>query len=143
MLKTGGQFGKEIASNQVPGWSAFYLDYKGLKKIVSSLVKEKTRVATSPPITTATPASIVVSIDPAAILDGSGVSSNNTEITLLPSSGQDADRGPHFQKCKTKFFFKLQRELEKVRGVILPPRLNLNLPSRSTGSICRRKRNSS
>jgi hypothetical protein len=32
-----GQFGKKIQAEQIPGWSEYYLDYKGLKKIVGSL----------------------------------------------------------------------------------------------------------
>lgn len=36
-------------------------------------------------------------------------------LSLLPPGiAQDEERGPHFQACKTAFFFKLQRELEKV-----------------------------
>lgn len=35
------QFGKVIQSQQVPGWSTYYLDYKFLKKIISSLAANR------------------------------------------------------------------------------------------------------
>ncbi|KAJ7781570.1 cyclin-dependent protein kinase inhibitor [Mycena metata] len=35
------RFGKQIQAQQVPGWSAYYLDYKFLKKIISSLTAHR------------------------------------------------------------------------------------------------------
>ncbi|KAF8761619.1 cyclin-dependent protein kinase inhibitor [Rhizoctonia solani] len=35
------QFGKQIQSQQIPGWGAYYLDYKALKKIISSLASSQ------------------------------------------------------------------------------------------------------
>lgn len=37
------------------------------------------------------------------------------EPPVLTTMGQDDDRGPDFQAHKAAFFFKLERELEKVR----------------------------
>ena len=36
-------------------------------------------------------------------------------LTLLSTSSNDEERGPQFQAHKAAFFFKLERELEKVR----------------------------
>lgn len=38
------------------------------------------------------------------------------EPPVLTTMGQDDDRGPDFQAHKAAFFFKLERELEKVRS---------------------------
>ncbi|KAJ2920725.1 hypothetical protein H1R20_g16369, partial [Candolleomyces eurysporus] len=35
------QFGKRIQAQQIPGWSTYYLDYKFLKKIISSLAANR------------------------------------------------------------------------------------------------------
>lgn len=37
-----------------------------------------------------------------------------TEPLSIPVVGRDEDRGPEFQRSKAMFFFKLERELEKV-----------------------------
>ena len=36
---------------------------------------------------------------------------------IQSTSGQDDERGPDFQAHKAAFFFKLERELEKVRTI--------------------------
>ncbi len=38
-------------------------------------------------------------------------------LEILNASGRDEDRGPIFQAHKVAFFFKVERELEKVCGV--------------------------
>ncbi|KAI0375722.1 hypothetical protein BV20DRAFT_976261 [Pilatotrama ljubarskyi] len=90
------QFGKQIQAEQVPGWSAYYLDYKALKKIISSLA------ANRPPS------------DAAALAPQSAAPTPTEEPPLYASLSQDDDRGPSFQAHKAAFFFKLERELEKV-----------------------------
>ncbi|KAI0776034.1 SPX domain-containing protein [Trametes elegans] len=90
------KFGKQIQAEQVPGWSAYYLDYKALKKIISSLA------ANRPPS------------EAAALAPASVVPTATEEPPLYASLGQDDDRGPSFQAHKAAFFFKLERELEKV-----------------------------
>ncbi|KAL4082008.1 hypothetical protein V8B97DRAFT_1863407 [Scleroderma yunnanense] len=119
------KFGKQIQAEQVPGWSPYYLDYKFLKKIISSLAAKR-------PASEA--AALALGIRPADILNPSGstpaitVSSTIQDISttstpsdpgqppILSSLRQDNDRGVDFQAHKAAFFFKLERELEKVRG---------------------------
>lgn len=107
----------------MPGWSQYYLDYKGLKKIVSSLHSGKSDLSASsislplqsPLITGASPnpQSVSAVADPASIVNDANLSDAHT-IELITVSGRDEDRGPVFQAHKTAFFFKLERELEKV-----------------------------
>lgn len=108
-----GKFGKEIQSNQIPGWSQYYLDYKGLKKIVSSL---EASYSTSPDA-------------PTTPLRPSDVLNSPTNVSRSPaqappstnSAGPEDDRGPVFQSHKASFFFKLERELEKVSSYEVHP----------------------
>jgi hypothetical protein len=93
------------------------LDYKFLKKIISSLAANRPAseaavlalgvrpVDASPqveksPLAPQTPQSI--------LNDGPG------RPPLFPASEHDEDRGPDFAAHKAAFFFKLERELEKV-----------------------------
>ncbi|KAI0755453.1 cyclin-dependent protein kinase inhibitor [Irpex lacteus] len=101
------RFGKQIQADQVPGWSQHYLDYKSLKKIISSFesnrpVAEAAALAVER-CTTGTPGS-----------DPSGV-------PLLPPGfgSEDDNRGREFQAYKATFFFKLERELEKINAFYL------------------------
>lgn len=107
----------------MPGWSQYYLDYKFLKKIISSLAANR-------PASEA--AALALGVRPSDILNAPKSSSSNEpqdrqseDITsilgdglnqppLQSTSGQDDDRGPDFQAHKAAFFFKLERELEKV-----------------------------
>lgn len=103
----------------IPGWSEYYLDYKFLKKIISSLAAKRPaseaaalalgvrpgHSGSSPPVSSAH-----------AAVD---IASRINEPSLIPS-GQDDDRGPDFQAHKAAFFFKLERELEKVRHLSCP-----------------------
>jgi len=75
------QFGKQIQSQQFTEWSPYYLDYKGLKKFISSLLN--------------TPA-------------------DSLKALGLPPIGIEEDRAKLLQSQKAAFFFKLERELEKV-----------------------------
>jgi CDK inhibitor PHO81 len=75
------QFGKQIQSQQFTEWSPYYLDYKGLKKFISSLLN--------------TPA-------------------DSLKALGLPLIGIEEDRAKLLQSQKAAFFFKLERELEKV-----------------------------
>ncbi|KAI0092626.1 SPX domain-containing protein [Irpex rosettiformis] len=95
------KFGKQIQADQVPGWSQHYLDYKSLKKIISSLESNR-------PVAEA-----------AALAVGTPGSEPSNLPLLPPGFGPDDDnRGREFQAYKAAFFFKLERELEKV--CILP-----------------------
>ena len=109
----------------MPGWSLYYLDYKGLKKIVSSLASGRTEPASSsttlslqPPVSAGTPSNIQrtsVKPDSSTIAGDAANLQDAQTMELLSFSGRDEDRGPVFQAHKTAFFFKLERELEKVR----------------------------
>ncbi|KAI6004128.1 cyclin-dependent protein kinase inhibitor [Pisolithus albus] len=120
------QFGKEIQAEQVPGWSAYYLDYKFLKKIISSLAANR-------PASEA--AALALGIRPADIFNPSATQDVSTAPTLddaeqppiLSSSRQDDDRGADFQAHKAAFFFKLERELEKINTFYLQKEAELKL----------------
>ena len=90
------KFGKQLQSNQIPGWSAAYLDYKFLKKIINSL--EKGRLA-----------------DAALFATGVRPDDADNNAQILPQL-QGVDE---LQTHKAAFFFKLERELEKVRRVVI------------------------
>jgi CDK inhibitor PHO81 len=106
------QFGKEILSNQVPGWSQYYLDYKALKKIVSALGSAK-----PPPDSPDNPLRPGDVLGSPAVpkLPNQSLSSDNKALFGIPSIAHEDDRGPTFQAYKAAFFFKLERELEKVK----------------------------
>ena len=103
----------------MPGWSQYYLDYKALKKIVSSLASGRSLTEspslvlgprpTNPSLTSG--ASDVVH----SLQDASVNLQDQQALEILNASGRDEDRGPNFQAHKVAFFFKLERELEKVR----------------------------
>ncbi|KAH9899788.1 cyclin-dependent protein kinase inhibitor [Cubamyces lactineus] len=112
-------FGKQIQAEQVPGWSAYYLDYKALKKIISSLAANRP------------PSEAAAFGPPGNVPPGSHFSLQvavpNEEPPLYASLGQDDDRGPSFQAHKAAFFFKLERELEKINAFYLEKEAELKL----------------
>jgi CDK inhibitor PHO81 len=138
---TLSQFGKQIQAQQVPGWSTYYLDYKTLKKIISSLT------ANRPASEAAVLASGILPVAPMDLLNqltDSSLIDTKGQLPIFASSGRDEDRDPDFQAHKAAFFFKLERELEKVNTVahidhIYIYRLII-LIERSTSSTCRERR---
>ena len=109
------KFGKQLQAEIIPGWSEYYLDYKFLKKIVSSLAAKR-------PASEA--AALALGIRPGDSLTQTPtlgerrpdvIPMDIDALPILPALGQDDDRGPDFQAHKAAFFFKLERELEKVR----------------------------
>ncbi|KAI8643885.1 hypothetical protein BD408DRAFT_414043 [Parasitella parasitica] len=80
------KFGKQIQSQQFTEWSPYYLDYKGLKKFISSLLN--------------TPA-------------------DSLKALGLPPIRIEEDRAKLLQSQKAAFFFKLERELEKINSFYL------------------------
>ncbi|KAJ7591395.1 cyclin-dependent protein kinase inhibitor [Mycena floridula] len=105
-------FGKHIQAHQVPGWSAYYLDYKFLKKIISSLASNR-------PASEA--ASLAIGLRPDAnLLD-------YARPPIFSASEHDEDRGPDFRAHKAAFFFKLERELEKINAFYLQKEAELTL----------------
>ncbi|KAI0750892.1 cyclin-dependent protein kinase inhibitor [Daedaleopsis nitida] len=121
------QFGKHIQAEQVPGWSAYYLDYKALKKIISSLAAnrppwELAALAPQTQTSSVRPGDILSSPATAAIpttpRQTTPLAQDPDEPPLYASVGQDDERGPSYQAHRAAFFFKLERELEKVRALI-------------------------
>lgn len=123
------QFGKKILAERIPGWSEYYLDYKALKKIVSSVdtqpgppgayeeeqnnestnsLEVLKRPASSTTLATSIPP-LWETMPPTQLDTGTPLST-----TIAASSSIDHDRSPDFQMKKATFFFKLQRELDKV-----------------------------
>ncbi|KAG8906028.1 ubiquitin-protein ligase peroxin 12 [Tulasnella sp. 403] len=95
-----GQFGKQIQSNQIPGWTAYYLDYKGLKQIVKLVTADQPHQP----------------LRPIHILSGISLPGGQAPF---PSPPQD-DRNP----LSKRFLNKLQLEREKVSiHLSIPPPL--------------------
>ncbi|KIJ56840.1 hypothetical protein M422DRAFT_148482, partial [Sphaerobolus stellatus SS14] len=129
-------FGKQIQAQQIPGWSQYYLDYKFLKKIVSSLSKSR-------PASEA--ASLAVGIRPGDLLRQPSPNAQPTlwpsrelatpgsltaeQTALLPQANptNEEERGAAFQAHKAAFFFKLERELEKINTFYLQKEAELKL----------------
>ena len=103
---------KEIQAKQVPGWSQYYLDYKFLKKIISSLAANR-------PASEA--AALALGVRPSDILNAQKSSLNERDSEdiasilgdglnqppLQSTSGQDDDRGPDFQAIRLHSSLKL------------------------------------
>ncbi|KAL4241238.1 Peroxisome assembly protein 12 [Abortiporus biennis] len=115
------KFGKHIQAEQVPGWSRYYLDYKALKKIISSIGSR--RSATEGVLDFNLRAGTSIS---SSIIYPSYAQDPN-EVPLLASLGQDDERGADFQAVKAAFFFKLERELEKINAFYLEKEAELKL----------------
>ncbi|KAJ1018224.1 hypothetical protein NDA18_006383 [Ustilago nuda] len=97
------KFGKYILSQQISGWGAYYLDYKFLKKIINSL--EKGRLADA--------ALFATGVRPE--YNANGQSTVSPQPQILPHiQGSD-----ELQIHKAAFFFKLERELEKINNFYL------------------------
>ncbi|KAG8710342.1 ubiquitin-protein ligase peroxin 12 [Ceratobasidium sp. 394] len=132
------KFGKQIQSQQIPGWEAYYLDYKALKKIISSLaasqasqVPSSSAIRPSDLFGVARPDPRAEAPNQAPIVDPAvaiptGFSIDN--LSLFP--GQDHDppsAGSAFHAHKAAFFFKLERELEKINSFYLLKEADLKL----------------
>lgn len=140
----------------MPGWSPYYLDYKFLKKIVSSLAAKRPG---------AEAAALALGMRPADILSPrpsegdaqatfpshhniweSSMMITDPDLPPISTATHGEDTSLDFQAHKAAFFFKLERELEKVRVPSTSrSRLDMSLTRshRSTAFISRRKRNSS
>lgn len=120
------KFGKQLQAEVIPGWSEYYLDYKFLKKIISSLAAKRPAseaaalaLGIRPGLSTTSPP---VSGAHAAV----DIASRIHEPSLIPTCHND-DRGPDFQAHKAAFFFKLERELEKINAFYLRKEAELKL----------------
>ncbi|KAJ3922734.1 cyclin-dependent protein kinase inhibitor [Lentinula edodes] len=120
------RFGKHIQSHQIPGWSPYYLDYKFLKKIISSLEAKRPASESAAFALGSRPGDI-----PSQTVQTTTtiVSRENTPGAppLFSTSEHDEDRGPEFQAHKAVFFFKLERELEKINAFYLQKEAELKL----------------
>ncbi|TIC26635.1 hypothetical protein E3Q12_00270 [Wallemia mellicola] len=94
------KFGKEIQSNQIPGWSQQYLDYKALKKIINSMIKGRPKDA----------GSLSIGIRPRKT---SGNDNGVEEVSI--------------EEYRSAFFFKLERELEKINAFYLAKESELKI----------------
>lgn len=131
------KFGKEIQAEQVPGWSAYYLDYKFLKKIISSLAANRPASEAAALALGIRPADIfnpsasapAITVPPTSAQDVSTAPTldDAEQPPILSSSRQDDDRGADFQAHKAAFFFKLERELEKINTFYLQKEAELKL----------------
>ncbi|KAK0490676.1 cyclin-dependent protein kinase inhibitor [Armillaria novae-zelandiae] len=121
------KFGKHIQSHQVPGWSAYYLDYKFLKKIISSLAANR-------PASEA--AALALGLRPEDLWNQPSAPGEQFSASLeedpghppiFSESGLDEDRSLDFRAHKAAFFFKLERELEKINAFYLQKEAELQL----------------
>ncbi|KZV72086.1 hypothetical protein PENSPDRAFT_370465 [Peniophora sp. CONT] len=140
------KFGKQLQAELIPGWSEYYLDYKFLKKIVSSLASNR-------PASEAAALALGIRVRPADLLAQEAGTQTATpapsphpppaeNVALMtvdepPLMDQDDDyRGPDFQAHKAAFFFKLERELEKVRTDILASPCSRQMSRYRAGGHC-------
>ncbi|KAL0949128.1 hypothetical protein HGRIS_009212 [Hohenbuehelia grisea] len=127
------KFGKIIQVQQVPGWSGYYLDYKLLKKIISSLAANRPAPEAATLASGVRPSDIFnpasTSRSPPISVQGpsSVLGASPGQPPIFSSSDQDEDRGPGFQAHKAAFFFKLERELEKINAFYLQKEAELKL----------------
>ncbi|KAK7061450.1 ankyrin repeat protein nuc-2 [Favolaschia claudopus] len=130
MVHCPPQFGKHIQAQQVPGWSAYYLDYKFLKKIISSLTARRPASEAAALALGLRPADILVSSSPSdstAPLEQTPINLDGPALPPLFSEFVQDERGPDFQAHKAAFFFKLERELEKINEFYLQKEAELKL----------------
>jgi CDK inhibitor PHO81 len=114
------------------------LDYKFLKKVISSLAANRPASEAAALSLGVRPADILNHIAPSTpalpVLVQSTTSNPNELITqdepedlhILSALQQHDDRGSDFQAHKAAFFFKLERELEKVWKAIMTIHYMLN-----------------
>ncbi|CAH7670007.1 hypothetical protein PPACK8108_LOCUS4678 [Phakopsora pachyrhizi] len=114
------KFGKQIQAQQIPGWASAYLDYKGLKKIINSLAKGRPADA----------ALLAAGVSPQII--ASTTQTRNSQPQLLSENGSE-DEVPerNLKLHKVAFFFKLERELEKINAFYLQKEADLKVRMRT------------
>ncbi|KAI9144988.1 hypothetical protein BKA69DRAFT_1052414 [Paraphysoderma sedebokerense] len=104
------KFGKQIQNQTIPEWASHYMSYKGLKKIINSLENLQTGDQKSFSVT----------------------------ISALPPPNAENESSPTIDKAgsnlkalKTSFFYKVERELEKVNTFYLTKEAELKVRLRS------------
>ncbi|ELU41829.1 cyclin-dependent protein kinase inhibitor [Rhizoctonia solani AG-1 IA] len=124
------QFGKQIQSQQIPGWGAYYLDYKALKKIISSLassqISQYDAVRPTDLLNLASQPVQIENVPPTEVASELPDGFSTTTLSLYPGQEHDPPgAGNVFHAHKAAFFFKLERELEKARrGTLLGVQIN-------------------
>ncbi|KEP54101.1 cyclin-dependent kinase inhibitor [Rhizoctonia solani 123E] len=118
------KFGKQIQSQQIPGWGAYYLDYKALKKIISSLASSQIPLHEAiRPTDLLNLANRPVQIEnthPTDTASDLPEGFSTTALSLYPGQEHDPPgAGSIFHTHKAAFFFKLERELEKINSFYL------------------------
>ena len=106
-----------MQAQQAPGWSSYYLDYKFLKKIISSLTANRPAAEAAALALGVRPHDNVIQSSPQHTTPRTPAASPRSspgEPPFFLASGHDIERGPDFRAHKAAFFFKLERELEKV-----------------------------
>jgi len=108
----------------VPGWSPYYLDYKFLKKIVSSLTAKRPGAEAAALALGMRPADILSPAPPESDVPTPPTDHHNIwesslmmadpDVPPIGASIHGEDTSLDFQAHKAAFFFKLERELEKV-----------------------------
>ncbi|KAI9217491.1 hypothetical protein BC828DRAFT_391037 [Blastocladiella britannica] len=105
------KFGKQIQGQALSEWHAHYMNYKALKKIINSLDdpckgQHALTIAAALPDNAANPLNL---LDPAASADLASAAA-----AALSSTGVDP-----LQSLKANFFYKLERELDRVNSFYL------------------------
>ncbi|CEL57861.1 Ankyrin repeat protein nuc-2 OS=Neurospora crassa (strain ATCC 24698 / 74-OR23-1A / CBS 708,71 / DSM 1257 / FGSC 987) GN=nuc-2 PE=4 SV=2 [Rhizoctonia solani AG-1 IB] len=118
------KFGKQIQSQQIPGWGPYYLDYKALKKIISSLASSQISsydaVRPTDLLNLANRAIQVENVPPTEVTSELPEGFSTTALSLYPGQEHDPPgAGNVFHTHKAAFFFKLERELEKINSFYL------------------------
>jgi CDK inhibitor PHO81 len=121
------QFGKQILAQQISGWSAYYLDYKSLKKIINSL--EKGRLGDAALFASGIrPEHLSNGVTPASVGgEPASYSGAGTNAQIIPRAGGSDELQAH----KAAFFFKLERELEKINAFYLQKEAELKVRLRT------------
>ncbi|KAG0072146.1 phosphate system positive regulatory protein pho81 [Linnemannia elongata] len=111
------KFGKQIQFQQIPEWQSHYMSYKGLKKIINSLIQEKAQI------------SVTIAASPPPL--GSEPEPESQEAEAAASLLPEDENSTFLQSQKAAFFFKLERELEKVNSFYLQKESELKVRLRS------------
>ncbi|KDR83451.1 hypothetical protein GALMADRAFT_274898 [Galerina marginata CBS 339.88] len=126
-------FGKQIQAQQVPGWSNYYLDYKFLKKIISSLAANRPASEAAALALGVRPTDTLIQLPPQPTSQttrrspGTSPAGSPGQPPFFAASGHDLERGPDFRAHKAAFFFKLERELEKINAFYLQKEAEVTL----------------
>ncbi|KAI9187703.1 phosphate system positive regulatory protein pho81 [Blastocladiella emersonii ATCC 22665] len=112
------KFGKQIQGQATPEWSAHYMNYKALKKVINVLEDPRKGHA------------ITIAAQPVspslAAASASGTSALSPADYALASAAADP-----MQALKANFFFKLERELERVNAFYMTKENDLGIRLRT------------